>query len=192
MRALEKNETWQIVECPKGKTLVGCRWLFYIKFKFDGTVERYKARLVAKGYTQTFSIDYAETFAPVAKQNTIRVLLSLAANLDWPLQQLDIKNAFLNGELKEEVYMEAPPGFEDEFMRGKVCKLKKALYGLKQSPRAWFERFTRYVKSLGYTQAQSDHTMFYRHSAAHRVAILIVYVDDIILTGDDSEEIAKL
>ena len=191
MRALRKNQTWEIVSLPKGKEPVGCRWVFTIKYNSDGSIERYKARLVARGFTQTYGIDYQETFAPVAKSNTIRVLLSLASNLDWPLYQLDVKNAFLNGDLKEEVYMEIPPGFNEEYEAGKICKLKKALYGLKQSPRAWFDRFNRFVKSLGYTQAQSDHTLFVKHSH-NKVCILIVYVDDIIITGDDAVEISQL
>ncbi|CAH9104475.1 unnamed protein product, partial [Cuscuta europaea] len=124
MNALEKNQTWQVVELPKNKPTVGCKWVFTPKFKADGTLERYKARLVVKGYTQTYGIDYRETFAPVAKLNTIRILLSLAANLDWPLQQLDMKNAFLNGKLEEEVYMSPPPGFEGQY-GSKVCKLEK-------------------------------------------------------------------
>ncbi|CAL9003349.1 unnamed protein product, partial [Prunus brigantina] len=126
---------------------VGCRWIYTVKLKADGSVERYKARLVAKGYTQRYGIDYQETFAPVAKIKTIRILLSLAANLDWPLHQFDVKNAFLHGDLEEEVYMDLPPGCN--FTRDKgnqVCKLKKSLYGLKQSPRAWFGRFTKSMK----------------------------------------------
>jgi len=152
--------------------------VFTIKYHVDGSVERYKARLVARGFTQTYGLDYEETFAPVAKLNTVRVLLSLAANLDWPLRQFDVKNAFLNGELEEEVYMEAPPGFGKN---GNICKLKKSLYGLKQSQRTWFERFTKAVKQHGYTQAHSDHTMFYKHNHG-KIAILIVYVDDIVMT----------
>jgi hypothetical protein len=109
--------------------------VFTVKYKFDGSLERCIARLVAKGFTQTYGIDYLETFAPVTKLNSVRVLLSLAANRDWPLQQLDIKIAFLNGDLEEEVYMDAPLGFGEKFGT-KVCKLKKSLYGLKQSPRA--------------------------------------------------------
>ncbi|RVW35006.1 Retrovirus-related Pol polyprotein from transposon RE1 [Vitis vinifera] len=191
MRALEKNHTWEVMGLPKGKTTVGCKWVFTVKYNSNGSLERYKARLVAKGFTQTYGIDYLETFAPVAKLNTVRVLLSIAANLDWPLQQLDVKNAFLNGNLEEEVYMDPPPGFDEHF-GSKVCKLKKSLYGLKQSPRAWFERFTQFVKNQGYVQAQSDHTMFIKHSNDGKIAILIVYVDDIILTGDHVTEMDRL
>lgn len=106
---------------------------------------------MAKGFTQTYGIDYSETFAPVAKLNTVRILLSLTANMDWPLHQLDVKNAFLNGDLEEEVYMDIPPNFENKF-GSNVCKLNKSLYGLKQSPRAWFEKFTQSMKKQGYIQ----------------------------------------
>ncbi|RVX21201.1 Retrovirus-related Pol polyprotein from transposon RE1 [Vitis vinifera] len=159
IRALEKNETWEVMNLPRGKKPVGCKWIFTVKYKADGTVERYKAHLVAKGFTQTYGIDYTETFAPVAKLNTIRVLLSLAANLDWPLHQFDIKNAFLNGELEK---------------------------------KAWFDRFAKVIKNQGYQQGQSDHTMFFKQSNDGRMTILIVYVDDIILTGDDTGEVERL
>ncbi|GMP81639.1 hypothetical protein CsSME_00036279 [Camellia sinensis var. sinensis] len=192
MNALRRSGTWEIVDLPKDKKTVGCKWVFTIKCNADGSVERYKARLVAKGFTQTYGIDYQETFAPVAKINSIRVLLSLAVNSDWPLHQLDIKNAFLNGDLEEEVFMSLLPGFEQRLGSDRVCRLNKSLYGLKQSPRAWFERFGKAVISCGFSQSQADHTIFYKHSKNNKIAILIVYVDDIILTGNDEAELAAL
>ncbi|KAG8502903.1 hypothetical protein CXB51_000532 [Gossypium anomalum] len=150
IKALEDNGTWEISKLPTGKKTVGCKWIFTTKFKPDGSIDRYKARLVARGFTQTYGLDYEETFALVAKLNTIRVLLSIAVNLEWPLIQLDVKNAFLNGELNEEVYMDFSPGFEGS--KGQVCKFKKSLYGLKQSPRAWFNHFAKAMTSRHYTQ----------------------------------------
>ena len=160
MSALEKNKTWEIVERPKGKNIVDCKWIFTLKYKADGSLKRHKARLVAKGYTQTYGVDYQETFALLAKMNTIRILLSLATHYNWKLLQYDVKNAFLHGDLDGEIYMNIPP------TSNKVCKLKKALYGLKQSPRAWFRRFSKVMKEFGYKQSQGDHTLFIKHSAA--------------------------
>ena len=192
MSALIENQTWELLNLPSGKKPVGCRWVYTIKCKSDGSLERYKARLVAKGYTQTHGIDYQETFAPVAKMNTVRVLISLAVNLDWELLQYDIKNAFLYGELKEEIYMQIPPGYENESTRGKVCRLKKSIYGLKQSPRAWFGKFSQVLKGLGFRQCNGDHTLFFRHFPQGGVVLLIVYVDDIIITGNRTAEIKEL
>jgi len=123
--------------------------------------------------------------------STVRILISCAANFGWPLHQLDVKNAFLHGDLQEEVYMELPPGFSKPKINGKVCRLKKYLYGLKQSPRAWFDRFRRALCGMGYKQCNGDHTVFYRHSG-RRIALLAVYVDDIIITGDDEVEIKRM
>ena len=181
-----------MVETPKDIVPVGCKWVFtVVKYKSDGSIERHKAHLVAKGFTQTYGIDYQETFAPVPKLNTIHVLLSLAANLDWPLHQLDIKNAFINGNLNEEIYMELPPGFKSTGQTRLVCKLKKTIYGLRQSPRGWFERFTKVVRKQKYKQAHTDHTLFYKHEGG-KSTILLVYVDDIIITGDNIPEINSL
>jgi hypothetical protein len=191
LEALRKNQTWELTTLPDGKKAVGCKWVFTVKQSPEGKIERYKARLVARGYSQTYGIDYDETFAPVAKMNTVRILISCAANFGWPLHQLDVKNAFLHGDLQEEVYMEVPPGMAAAENGGKVCKLKKALYGLKQSPRAWFDRFRRAVCAMGYRQCNGDHTVFYRHSN-QRITILAVYVDDIIIIGDDEAEILRL
>ncbi|KAG5037263.1 hypothetical protein GYH30_017931 [Glycine max] len=130
MSALERNETWEIVERPKDKKAVGCRWVYTVKYLADGTLDWYKTRLVAKGYTQTYEIDYEETFVPVAKMNIVRIIISLAAHFGWEMHQFDVKNAFLHGSL-EEVYMEIPPGYGATNGGHKVCRLKKVLYGLK-------------------------------------------------------------
>jgi hypothetical protein len=191
LEALKKNKTWVLTTLPAGKKAVSCKWIYTVKQNPEGKVERYKARLVARGFSQTYGIDYDETFAPVAKMNTVRILVSCAANFGWKLHQLDVKNAFLHGDLQEEVYMEIPPGFGTSQTKGKVCRLKKSLYGLKQSPRAWFDRFRRAMCGMGYGQCNGDHTVFYRH-AERRITILAVYVDDIIITGDDQEEIKRL
>jgi hypothetical protein len=122
-------------------------------------------------YSQTYGIDYDETFAPVAKMNTVRILISCAANFGWPLHQLDVKNAFLHGDLHEEVYMEVPPGLASFGTKGKVCRLKKSLYGLKQSPRAWFDRFRRAICDIGYAQCNCDHTVFYKHSSCKKYTL---------------------
>ncbi|KAK8921057.1 hypothetical protein KSP39_PZI020242 [Platanthera zijinensis] len=191
LRALDKNKTWQLVSLPPGKRTVGSRWVYTVKQNQDGVVERYKARLVAQGYTQAKGIDYQDTFAPVAKMNSIRVLFSVVASRRWELLQLDIKNAFLNGDLEEEVYMDIPQGSVIKGSKGKVCRVLKSLYGLKQSPRAWFGRFYKFMLQLGYTQSHADHTLFIKRKGA-QVSILIVYVDDSIITGDHLEGITYL
>ena len=182
MQALIKNITWEVVKLKQGIKSIGCKWAFTFKYNSDGIIERYKARLVAKGYTQTYGIDYKETFDQVAKMNTICILISLAVNLDWSLLQHDIKNAFLHGDLDEEIYMKIPPGYEENGYTSKVCRLRKALYGLKQSPRAWFGKFTQMMRILGYKQYNGDHTLFFKHFEPGEVTILIVYVDDLIIT----------
>uniref|UniRef100_A0A2N9FBM1 Integrase catalytic domain-containing protein n=1 Tax=Fagus sylvatica TaxID=28930 RepID=A0A2N9FBM1_FAGSY len=189
MHALDLNHTWDLVHKPAGTSIVGCRWVFTVKQNPNGTVDRLKARLVAKGFTQTYGLDYTETFSPVAKLNSIRIIISLAANLDWPLHQLDVKNAFLHGDLNETVYMAQPPGFES---KGEyVCHLKKSIYGLKQSPRAWFDKFSKAVVSHGMTRSQADHSVFFKKTKTG-IVILVVYVDDIVITGSDKEGIQIL
>jgi Reverse transcriptase (RNA-dependent DNA polymerase) len=188
LQALKKNDTWEFVNLPAGKHVVGCKWVYTVKQTLEGKVERYKARLVAKEYSQTYGIDYDETFALVAKMGTVRMLVSCVANFNWPLHQLDVKNIFLHRDLKEEVYMEIMPGCATLQLAGKLCKLKKSLYELKQSPRVW--RFKIVVCGIGYKQCSGDHTLIYKHSG-HRITILAVYVDDIVIIGDD-EEILQL
>ncbi|WZY99772.1 hypothetical protein YC2023_072101 [Brassica napus] len=186
--AMIKNDTWYESELPKGKKAVTSRWIFTIKYKADGTVERKKSRLVARGFTQTYGEDYIETFAPVAKLHTIRIVLSLAVNLGWGLWQMDVKNAFLQGELEDEVYMHPPPGLEHLVKRGNVLRLKKAIYGLKQSPRAWYNKLSTTLNGRGFKKSELDHTLFTLTTPSGMIALL-VYVDDIIITGSDKEGI---
>ena len=127
--ALSKNHTWDLVTLSPGKFVVGCKWIYKIKTHFDGSIERYKARLIAKGFTQEYGIDYEEIFASVARISSVRALLAIAATNKWDIFQIDFKNAFLNGDLSEEVYMQPPLGFS--IKSNKVCQLRRALYALK-------------------------------------------------------------
>ncbi|CAL2247735.1 unnamed protein product [Prunus armeniaca] len=176
--------TWTLVPPSPLLNTVGCKWVFRIKQRSDGTIERYKARLVAKGFHQQSGIDYFDTFSHVVKPTTVRTVLCLAISFGWPLRQLDVNNAFLHGSLSENVYMRQPPGFADPHRPNHVCKLHKAIYGLKQAPRAWFQRFS-FLLRVGFTQSQADNSMFVCHDQ-FSVMILLLYVDDIILTGSDS------
>ncbi|RVW41741.1 Retrovirus-related Pol polyprotein from transposon TNT 1-94 [Vitis vinifera] len=187
MAALHSNGTWDLVVLPSGKSTVGCRWVYAVKVGPDGQVDRLKARLVAKGYTQVYGSDYGDTFSPVAKIASVRLLLSMAAMCSWPLYQLDIKNAFLHGDLAEEVYMEQPPGFVAQGESGLVCRLRRSLYGLKQSPRAWFSRFSSVVQEFGMLRSTADHSVFYHHNSLGQCIYLVVYVDDIVITGSDQD-----
>ncbi|KAL0423678.1 UNVERIFIED_CONTAM: Retrovirus-related Pol polyprotein from transposon RE1 [Sesamum radiatum] len=191
MSALVSRGTWELVDAPPNADIVACRWVFTLKFRADGTLERYKARLVAKGFTQTYGVDYFETFSPVARLNSIRVLFSLAVNLSWPMYQMHIKNAFLYGDLNETVYMEQPPGYVAQGEKQRmVCKLKKAIYGLKQSPRAWFDKFSRIIGEFGFSRCQADYSVFVQTTKTGMV-VLAVYVDDILITGSDIDGIEE-
>jgi histone deacetylase 1/2 len=163
--ALMQNKTWRLVPPQRGTNIIDCRWIYKIKRKADGTIDRYKARLVAKGFKQRYGIDYEETFSPVVKIATVRLVLALAVSKGWSLRQLDVKNAFLHGVLEEEVYMRQPPGYEDKLRPNYICKLDKALYGLKQAPRAWYSRLSLKLLALGFVAAKSDTSLFiYRKS----------------------------
>ncbi|CAN0839525.1 Retrovirus-related Pol polyprotein from transposon TNT 1-94 [Linum grandiflorum] len=187
--ALDSLHTFDVVPRPLSHSVLGSRWVYTIKYKPDGRVERYKARVVVQGYKQEYGIDYEETFAPVAKMQTVRTLLAFASQKLWPLYQLDVKNAFLHGDLKETVYMECPPGF-DKQSQDVVCRLRRSLYGLKQAPRAWFDKFTQIIFRYGFVQSANDPSLFLRRTS-RGITALLIYVDDMVLTGDDSLGISE-
>jgi hypothetical protein len=165
--------------------VVSSRWLFKIKHAADGSIEKYKARFVARGFYQKEGIDYEETFAPVARYTSIKTIITLAAKMKWKLHQMDVKIAFLNGVIEEEVYIEQPQGFEVEDRKSHVCRLKKALYGLKQAPRAWYGRIDIFLTSLGLTKSKIDSNLYFKIMNNEPV-ILLLYVDGLFLTGEEN------
>jgi hypothetical protein len=179
---LERTGSWDLVPMPPQVTPISCKWVYKIKTRSDGSLERYKARLVARGFQQEQGRDYDETLAPVAHMTTVRTLLTVASVRQWSISQLHVKNAFLSGELREEVYMQAPPGYS--VLDGMVCRLRRSLYGLKQAPQAWFERFSSVVTDAGFKPSNHDPLSL---STPPLVVALLLYVDDMIITGDDSQ-----
>lgn len=184
IHALEENGTWTMEYLPPGKRALGSQWVYKIKFHSDGTIERLKARLVVLGNHQKEGIDYTETFAPVAKMVTVRAFLAIAASKNWELHQMDVHNAFLHGDLKEEVYMKLPPGFEAS-NPNMVCRLRKSLYGLKQAPRCWFAKLVAALQGYGFLQSYSDYSLFTYTQGDIQMNVL-VYVDDLIISGNNS------
>ncbi|CAH9140198.1 unnamed protein product [Cuscuta epithymum] len=184
--ALIKNKTWELVPRPPQANIIRCMWLFKHKYRSDGSLERHKARLVVNGNSQQVGVDCDETFSPVVKPATIRTVLTLALSHDWPLHQLDVKNAFLHGHLEETVFMHQPPGYRDQSRPSHVCRLLKSLYGLKQAPRAWYQRFASYITSIGFTHSTCDHSLFITKQDG-QTAYLLLYVDDIILTASSTQ-----
>ncbi|CAN1339491.1 Retrovirus-related Pol polyprotein from transposon RE1, partial [Linum perenne] len=190
--ALLHNNTWTLVPHPSnGKRIVGNKWVYRVKRHPDGTIASYKARLVAKGYHKTKGIDYTETFSPVIKPASVRLILSIALSRDWPIRQLDVSNAFLHGDLQETVYMSQPPGFVNPVYPNHVCLSKKSLYGLKQAPRAWFACLRDAMYGFGFTGSKTDHSLFYYNTDGNTIFVL-VYVDDIIVTGSNPSLAASL
>ncbi|KAJ3690345.1 hypothetical protein LUZ61_019509 [Rhynchospora tenuis] len=187
IEALERNDTWNVEELPPGKTSIGCKWVYKIKYNSDGTIERYKARLVVLGNRQVEGIDYNETFSPVVKMTTVRVVLAVAVARGWTMHQMDVHNAFLHGDLHEEVYMRMPQGFASS-QPGKVCRLKKSLYGLRQAPHMWFSKLAAALKKYGFAQSRADYSLFvYRKSEVFLT--VLVYVDDLVVAGNNNEAI---
>ncbi|KAL4271878.1 hypothetical protein GQ457_13G029750 [Hibiscus cannabinus] len=193
MQSLQKNNTWDLAHLPEGKRAIGCKWVFAKK---DGSPSkkdvRYKARLVAKGYAQKEGIDYNEVFSPVVKHSSIRILLALVAQLNLELAQLDVKTAFLHGDLEEEIYMTQPEGYKDAGGKKWVCKLNKSLYGLKQSPRQWYKRFDSFMTRQRYTRSKYDHCVYLRKLQDGSFIYLLLYVDDMLIASKSQQEIDKL
>ena len=145
LKMINKNGTWELVDRPKNQKIIGVKWVFRIKYNSDGSVNKLKARLVVKGYSQEYGVDFSNTFAPVARHDTIRLLVALAAKMGWKIHYLDVKSTFLNGVLEEDIYVEQPEGFQVPGCEDKVYKLHKALYGLKQASRDWYSRIDAYL-----------------------------------------------
>ena len=191
LNALMKHGTWDLVLPPSNCTPVGCKWVFRVKRHDDGSVDRFKARLVAKGYDQRPGIDYKETFSPVVKPTTIRTVLSIAVMKGWDLRQMDVNNAFLNGALTETVFMAQPPGFKDLSKPNHICRLKKVIYGLKQAPRAWYTALKNAILQLGFHNSKADSSLFI-YSQGSNLCYFLVYVDDLVITGNNSILVANI
>ena len=189
--SLQEHETWELCDLPPGRKAVGSKWVFKIKYREDGTVDRYKCRLVAQGFTQAPGVDYSETFAPVARFGTIRTLLAIGVQREMSIQQMDVTTAFLNGTLKEDIYMNQPAGFEEPGNEHSVCHLKKSLYGLKQSPRCWYEELSTHLVTTGFQQSRADPCVFYKWIEG-QLTIISVYVDDLILLTDLISEMKEI
>lgn len=189
--ALLTQNTWSLCPLPAGRHAVRNKWVYKLKQKSDGSIERYKARLVAKGFDKLSGLDYTETFSPVIKPATVRVVLAIAVHFNWSIRQLDISNAFLHGQLQEDVYMTQPQGFVHPDFPHHVCKLHKAIYGLKQAPCAWFNRLSDSLLDFGFTQSLVDTSPFLFHQGAVHL-FLLIYVDDILITGTHSTIIQSL
>ncbi|KAK8667494.1 hypothetical protein V6N13_007643 [Hibiscus sabdariffa] len=184
MDSMSENQVWTLVEPPEGTKPIGCKWVFKKKTDMDGNVQIYKGRLVAKGFRQIHGVDYDETFSPVAMFKSIRILLAVAAFHDYEIWQMDVKTAFLNGKLEEDVYMTQPEGFVTPENARKVCKLQRSIYGLKQASRSWNLRFNEAIQEFGFIRNE-DEPCVYKKFSGSIVSFLILYVDDILIIGND-------
>jgi hypothetical protein len=179
LNQFHRNDVWELVKRPPGENIIGTKWIYKNKVDENGVIVRNKARLVAQGYTQVEGIDFEETFAPVARLESIRLLLAVSCHLGFKLYQMDVKSAFLNGVINEQVYVAQPKRFEDQKHPDHVYKLKKALYGLKQAPRAWYDRLSSFLISVGYVRGSIDKTMFIKRENKD-ILVVQVYVDDLV------------
>ncbi|GJZ76371.1 ribonuclease H-like domain-containing protein [Tanacetum coccineum] len=188
IKVLNKNQTWIITDLPANRKAIGNKWIFKIKYKASGDIDRYKARLVAKGFNQREGIDFDETFSLDVKLYIVRCLIALFVSNNWPLFQLDVNNAFFYGELDEDVYMTISQGFANKYNKNKVCKLVKSFYGLKQAPRKWNEKLVTVLKENDFVQSENNLSLFTK-SKNNKFIALLVYVDDIVVARNSMNEI---
>ncbi|KAL0349572.1 UNVERIFIED_CONTAM: Retrovirus-related Pol polyprotein from transposon TNT 1-94 [Sesamum radiatum] len=186
IESIMQNHTWELVDLPSGSKPLGCKWILKRKYKADGSIDKYKARLVAKGFKQKEGLDFFDTYSPVTRITSIRVLIAVAALYDLEIHQMDVKTAFLNGELDEEIYMEQPEGFVVPGQEKKVCRLVKSLYGLKQAPKQWHEKFDRTMLSNGFKINECDKCVYVK-STQHSFIIVCLYVDDMLIMGSNRD-----
>lgn len=185
-----KNHTWDLIPLLKRWKIVHCKWVYITKYVANGSIDKHKARLVAKGFSQVEGIDYFETFSLVVKMNSIHLALSLATSQGWSVHQMDVKSTFLHGDLHEEIYMEQPPSFVQD--PSLVCRLQHSVYGLKKDPWAWYEKMENFLITSGFICFHSDPTILYTRREGTYLLILVLYVDDLILTGSSSSMIQSV
>ena len=188
MELMKTNQVWDLVDLPLGQRFIGNKLILKIKHKVDGLIERYKARLVAKSYTQEEGIDYEDTFSPLVRITSVRLILAIVAHMDFELYQMDVRTAFLNEELNEKIYMDQPLGFETKRQERKVCKHKRSIYGLKQDSRQWNVKFHQTILKDDFTMMEEDHYMYLKCSN-NSFIILPLYVDDILIDRNNKEMI---
>ncbi|GJX34125.1 putative RNA-directed DNA polymerase [Tanacetum coccineum] len=192
MNSLHENNTFELVKLPKGKRALKNKWVYKLKTEEHTSRPTYKARLVVKGFSQKRCIDFDKIFSPVVKMGSIRVVLGLAASLDLEVEQMDVKTAFLHGDLDKEIYMEQPEGFQVKGNQGYVCRFQKSLYEFKQAPRQWYKKFESVIGKQGYRKTSSDHCVFFQKFGDDDFIILLLYVDDMLIVGKNIGRIAQL
>jgi hypothetical protein len=190
MQSIVENGTWELKELPPGHRAIGLKWVYKLKKDAQGAVVKRKARLVAKGYVQRQGVDFEDVFALVARMDSVRLVVALAAHQGWHVHHMDMKSAFLNGDLLEEVYVQQPLGYAMPGNEDKVLHLCKALYGLRQEPRAWNAKLDDSLSALGFERCPSEHAV-YRRGTGNTLLLMGVYVDDLIVTGVDTAEIDR-
>jgi hypothetical protein len=186
-----ENQTWTLVDAPKGTKILRNRWVWVVKYNGTGNIERFKARLVIKGFLQEYGIDYDEIFAPVVRMEVLRLLLAVAATLDYEIHQMDVKTAFLNGNLDEDIYMYQPEGFVATGKEHMVCKLNKSIYGLKQAPRVWYQTLVLFLETIHFHHLVKDRCVFVG-TIDSQTCYIAVYVDDLLIIAPTTLLITKI